>query len=435
MHFMPFGFLEKFGSKPGLERVSELLGAWGDPQEKMKVILVGGTNGKGSTTAFLSSILQASGKKVGSFYSPHLFRFNERIRINGKEISDSEVSGLEGEVEKWLRGGEGAGEAGGMASNAKEGEGRIITYFEAVAACAYRYFAEKNVDCAVMEAGMGGRLDAVNVAEEEVSIITSIGLEHTKWLGDSIDSVAFEKAGLMKGGLGITGASLGLEKIRSEARKRGINLLVYGEDFEADVKRQDARGTTFDYSGGKGIAGLGIKLGGRFQVRNACLAACAAESLGISGDAIREGLLNARIRGRLEVISEEPLVVADCAHNPAGVKALVDSLDLFGREKIICVFSCMKDKEYGEMLRVLGEKVSLFVFCKPKDSERAEEPETLLESGKEYAESHTSESVGGAISFAKSLVEENGMVLITGSIYMMEEAYEAAGEGKNEALA
>jgi dihydrofolate synthase/folylpolyglutamate synthase len=100
MHFMPFGFLEKFGSKPGLERVSELLGAWGDPQEKMKVILVGGTNGKGSTTAFLSSILQASGKKVGSFYSPHLFRFNERIRINGKEISDSEVSGLEGEVER-----------------------------------------------------------------------------------------------------------------------------------------------------------------------------------------------------------------------------------------------------------------------------------------------------------------------------------------------
>jgi dihydrofolate synthase/folylpolyglutamate synthase len=317
-----------------------------------------------------------------------------------------------------------------MIPGAKEGDGRIITYFEAVAACAYRYFAEKNVEYAVMEVGRGGRLDAVNIAEEEVSIITSIGLEHTKWLGDSIDSVAFEKAGIMKEGLGITGASLGLEKIRSEARKRGINLLVYGEDFEADVKEENAGGAVFDYSGGGGIADLRIGMGGRFQLRNACLAVCAAESLGIGEGAIRDGLLSARIRGRLEVISEEPLVVADCAHNPAGVKALVDSLDLFGREKIICVFSCMKDKEHGEMLRVLGEKVSLFVFCKPKDSERAEEPETLLEIGKEYAESHTSESVGGAVEFAKELAGEDGMVLITGSIYMMGEAYEAVGDGK-----
>ncbi|MBN2122214.1 bifunctional folylpolyglutamate synthase/dihydrofolate synthase [Candidatus Micrarchaeota archaeon] len=411
----PFAFLEKFGSQPGLGRVSALLESWGNPQDKMKVILIGGTNGKGSTTSFLSSILRSCNHKVGSFYSPHLLRFNERIMINGKEIPDSEALGLEGEVKKWLG----------------EGEGRMITYFEAVAACAYRYFAENSVDYAVMEVGMGGRLDAVNVAREEVAIVASIGLEHTKWLGSEIDSIAFEKAGIMKSGLAITGASLGLEKIRSEARKRGLNLLVYGEDFEGRAIRKGIGGTAFDYSGEAEIGGLEIRMLGDFQVRNACLAICAAHSLGCSADAIRAGLLGARIRGRMEVLLEEPLVVADAAHNPAGVKAMVDSLPVFGEKEIICVFACMKDKDWKEMLRALGERVSVFVFCKPADNERAEEPEELLEIGKEYAESYASRSVADAIEFARGLAGEGRMVLITGSIYMMEEAYAAMRKGES----
>jgi dihydrofolate synthase/folylpolyglutamate synthase len=411
----PFAFLEKFGSRPGLGRVSSLLESWGNPQKEMKVVLVGGTNGKGSTTAFLSSILQASGKRVGSFYSPHLLRFNERIRINGVEIPDSDIPMLEAEVEKWLSwSGEGAEGNGGE---------RIITYFEAVTACAYRYFAENSVDYAVMEVGMGGRLDAVNVAEEEIAIVTSIGLEHTKWLGSDIDSVAFEKAGIMKKGLAVTGASSGLEKIKSEARKGGLNLLVYGEDFEGRIIDMGAGGASFDYSGEVEIGGLEIGMAGEFQVRNACLAICAAHNLGCKEDAVREGLLGARMRGRMEVLSKEPLIVADAAHNPAAVKALVDSLPIFGERQIICVFSCMKDKDYAEMLRALGERVSVFVFCKPANSERAEEPEELLEVGKEYAESYASRSVADAIEFAKGLAKEGRMVLVTGSIYMLEEAY------------
>lgn len=411
---MAFEFLEKFGSKPGLERITKLLEEWGNPQDKMKVVLVGGTNGKGSVTAFLSSILSADGKKTGSFYSPHLLRFNERIKIDGKEIPDAEVGGLEGEVKEWIE---------------TQDSEMPITYFEAVAACAYRYFAEQGVEYAVMEVGMGGRLDAVNPVDEEIAIVTSIGLEHTKWLGSQISQIAYEKAGIMKKGLAITGAGIGLETIKSEARKRGVNLLVLGEDFDGNLRERGLDGSIFDYSNEVQIAGLEISMLGGFQVRNASLAVCAAENLGCSESAIREGLKKARIRGRMEVLGELPLVLVDVAHNPAGVKALVDSLGVFWEKKIVCVFSCMADKEYEEMLKVLGEKVDAFVLVKPAGNGRAEEPEVLLGKAKEYAEAYTSAGITDGIEFAKEMAGPDGMVLITGSIYMMEEVYAALGSG------
>ncbi len=404
---MAFEFLEKFGSKPGLERITKLLEFWGNPQDKMKVVLVSGTNGKGSTTAFLSSVLSENGFKTGSFYSPHLLHFNERIKVDDKEISDLDLKRLESEIRKWVD------------------EGNVITYFEAITACAYRYFAEQEVEYAIMEVGMGGRLDAVNPAEEEIAIITSVGLEHTKWLGSQVSQIAYEKAGIMKKGLAITGAGIGLETIRSEARKRGMNLLVLDEDFDGNLKEKNIDGSIFDYSNEMQLEGLEISMLGDFQVRNASLAVCAAENLGCSEKAIRKGLRKARIRGRMEVLEKEPLIVADVAHNPAGVKALVDSLDVFGERRIICVFSAMRDKEYGKMLKVLGEKVNAFVIVKPGGKERAEEPEILLEKAKEYAESYTSAGIEDGIEFAKEMAGPDGMVLITGSIYMMKGVYSA----------
>jgi dihydrofolate synthase / folylpolyglutamate synthase len=403
---MAFEFLEKFGSKPGLERITKLLKLWGNPQDRMKVVLVSGTNGKGSTTAFLSSILSAGGEKTGSYYSPHLLRFNERMKIDGVEISDADIGRLEREVKKWVD------------------KGNVITYFEAVTACAYRYFAEQRVECAVMEVGMGGRLDAVNPAQEEIAIITSVGLEHTKWLGSQVSQIAYEKAGIMKKGLAITGAGIGLETIRSEARKKGVNLLVLGEDFDGSLRKRELGGSVFDYSNEMQLDGLEISMLGDFQVRNASLAVCAAENLGCSEKAIRAGLKKAKIEGRMEVLGKEPLVVADVAHNPAGIKALVDSLGVFKKKRLVCMFSCMKDKEYGEMLKVLGEKMDAFVLVKPEGNLRAEEPEILLEKANEYAEAYTSAGIKEGIEFAKELVGKDGMVLITGSIYMMEEVYE-----------
>ena len=405
-----FEFLEKFGSKPGLERITKLLELWGNPQDKMKVVLVSGTNGKGSVTAFLSSILSADGKKTGSYYSPHLLRFNERMKIDGVEISDSEVERLEGEVKEWAD------------------KGNVITYFEAVTACAYRYFAEQGVDYAVMEVGMGGRLDAVNPAQEEIAIITSISLEHTKWLGSQVSQIAYEKAGIMKKGLAITGAGIGLETIKSEARKKGVNLLVLGEDFEGNLRKRELGGSVFDYSNEMQLNGLEISMLGDFQVRNASLAVCAAESLGCSEKAIRAGLKKAKIEGRMEILGKEPFIVADVAHNSAGVKALVDSLGVFGEKRIVCVFSCMRDKKYGEMLKVLGEKVDAFVIVKPGGKERAEEPEVLLEKAKGYAEAYISAGIKDGIEFATEMAGPDGIVLITGSIYMMEEVYEALSE-------
>ncbi|MBD3417917.1 hypothetical protein GF412_02985, partial [Candidatus Micrarchaeota archaeon] len=237
----------------------------------------------------------------------------------------------------------------------------------------------------------------------------------------------------------------GLETIRSEARKRGVNLLVLGEDFDVFLRRKGLEGSMFDYSNGMQLEGLEVSMLGDFQVRNAALAVCAAENLGCSETAIREGLENARIRGRMEVLGKEPLIVADVAHNPAGIKALVDSLGVFGHsgklrpgkekgaeelhavneKKIVCVFSCMRDKEYGKMLKVLGEKVEAFVLVKPEGNERAEEPEALLKKAQEYAEAYTSAGIKDGVEFAKEMAGPDGMVLITGSIYMMEEVYEA----------
>lgn len=407
---MPFSFLEQFGSQPGLDRVTKLLSDWGNPERKMKVILVSGTKGKGSTVAFLASMLRADGKKVGEYYSPHLIRFSERIVLDGKEIPDSEVLRLEKEIKEWISAQEDAAEM-------------KITYFEAVTACAYRYFAEQGAEYAVMEVGMGGRLDAVNAADEEIAIITSIGRDHVQYLGSQISQIAYEKAGILKKGLGITSAGIGVETIRVEARKRRRNLLVLGEDFDVIPLETGLDGSTFDYSNKINLKNLKISLLGKFQLKNAAAAVCAAENLGCSEKAIREGLLKAKIKGRMEIVRNEPLVLVDAAHNPLGIKALVDSLDLFGERKVICVFSCMKDKDVSEMLCALGEKCSEFFVAKTAGTSRAMGVEELEEAAGEYGQVYSFESVSDAVKAALEHADKEDLVLITGSIYMMNEVY------------
>jgi dihydrofolate synthase/folylpolyglutamate synthase len=303
-----------------------------------------------------------------------------------------------------------------------------ITYFEAVTAFAFRYFAENKVEYAVMEVGMGGRLDAVNAAQEEIAIITTIGRDHTQYLGSQISQIAYEKAGILKKGLGITSAGEGLETIRAEARKRKRTLLVLGEDFDVVPLEFGADGSTFDYSNQIRLEKLKISLLGRFQLKNAAVAVCAAENLWCSEAAIRKGLEKARIRGRMEIVSKEPLVLVDAAHNPLGIKALVDSLDIFGERRIICVFSCMKDKDVQEMLRALGEKCSEFFVAKTAGNERAAEVEELEEIASEYGRVYALKSVSDAVKAALLKAKKEDLVLITGSIYMMEEVYKELGK-------
>jgi dihydrofolate synthase/folylpolyglutamate synthase len=218
-----------------------------------------------------------------------------------------------------------------------------------------------------------------------------------------------------------------------------VPLYVYGEDFECEEKEASAEKTVFDYIGKKGMDGLELGMLGKFQVRNAGLAVRAAEELGIGEDSIRAGLKKARLRGRLEVLREDPLVVADVAHNPGGASALVESLGIFGKRRRIVVFGCMKDKDWKAVLQILSHVADKFIFAKTgmdlADSpiyglsakQRAEEPEKLLEEGRKYCESEIAESVGEAVRMAIEDAEEEDMVLITGSLYIMKEAYKEMG--------
>ncbi|MFA5050263.1 MAG: Mur ligase family protein [Candidatus Micrarchaeia archaeon] len=206
--------LSKLGSTLGLSRIRKLLKKWGNPQNNFKVILVAGTNGKGSVVAYLSSILKEAGYRTGSFYSPHLIDYNERIKINGEKIPNKLLKKYSREIIKYL-------DSGGK-----------ITLFEAITAIAFRYFSEKRVEYAVMETGMGGRLDATNIANEEIGIITNIGLEHTRWLGKTEGKIAGEKAGIIKKGKVITGArGRALEVIKKTAKRKGKKIFTLGEDF------------------------------------------------------------------------------------------------------------------------------------------------------------------------------------------------------------
>ena len=402
----PFAFLEKFGWKPGLERVEKMLAEWGNPQDNMNSILVGGSNGKGSVTAMLAEILRAEGFRVGSYYSPHLLEFGERIRVNGINIGEGMLDLYAGRTKGWIN------------------AGNEITYFEALTASAYDYFSANHVDWAVMEVGMGGRLDAVNVAREKLSVISSISMEHKEWLGDTEEKIAYEKAGIIKNGPCVSGS--GNEAIHRRAREVDAPLYVYGEDFECEEREAGAERTIFDYVGKERMEGLELAMLGKFQVRNAGLAVRAAGELGIGEESIRKGLKKAKLRGRLEVLSREPLVVADVAHNPGGASALVESLEIFGKRRRIIVFGCMKDKEWKDVLKILSRAADKFIFAKV-DMERAEEPEKLLDEGRKYCESEIAESIGGAVGKALEEAGEEDMVLVTGSLYIMKDAYKKLG--------
>ncbi|MBN2478393.1 bifunctional folylpolyglutamate synthase/dihydrofolate synthase [Candidatus Micrarchaeota archaeon] len=391
--------LEKFGSKPGLERIKHLLSEWVNPQKDFKTILVGGTNGKGSTTAFLSKILEKAGYKTGSYYSPHLKRYNERIRINGREIRDEEFSSYVEKVKKYL------------------GKGNEITLFEALTAIAFQYFSDNGVDFAVVEVGMGGRLDATNVADEILSVIPSVSLEHTRWLGETIPEVAREKAGIIKKGVCITGAEGDALK---EIKKHG-NVYALGDDFKISNIKGSIHGNSFDYSGKKEIKNLKTKMIGSFQAVNASLAVRASEELGIDEGSIREGIFESKINGRMEIIRRKPLFVIDAAHNPAGIRTLTSNLHLFGNKNIVCLFGVLEDKNWREMVRLLAPKCSTMVITKP-NSPRAESPELVADYAKKFTKVVVNDDIKSSLNYIEKVVaKDDHLILATGSIYLIGE--------------
>jgi dihydrofolate synthase / folylpolyglutamate synthase len=422
--------LERFGIKLGLDVIKELLHKLDNPQNKFKSVHIAGTNGKGSTACFLDSILRSSGKKVGLYTSPHLVKFNERIQINGKDISDLDLVRLTTKIK-----------------NICEQNKIEATFFEFTTAIAFLYFAENNVDYSVIETGLGGRLDATNVLTPELSLITNIDIDHTKHLGDTKEKIAVEKAGIIKENSLVLTAEQDpsiLEIFSNVCKEKKSKLCVLDDKFDIKLINSDLHGQEFSVTG-KMEGGFTIKMLGQHQIRNAVLAIMGARKLGISQEEISEGLKNAYWPARLDIIKQDPLVLVDCAHNLAGITELVNFLkgtgcDVGARDplkissqnfcpsigaditkidkKKTLLLGTSEDKQISEMLKLLVPFFDKVVLTqgnfKPASLELLED-EVRKYCSEVYAYSDLKEAIPKAI----ELTNDNEMLVITGSIYLV----------------
>lgn len=409
--------LQKYGIKLGLENPRRLLSLFGDPQGAFRSVHVAGTNGKGSTSAALASVLRQEGMRVGLFTSPHITSFTERIAVDGEEIAEDEVVSLAEEIRR-------------------RAEDMEPTFFEVVTVMGFLYFKRKGVDWAVVETGMGGRLDATNVLMPGLCIITTVGLDHREFLGESLQEIAREKAGILKKGVPVVSAAQearAMEAIESAASEKGAPLYVEGRDFGHSVRVCEQGRVFFDYrSGGLSTEGLEVPLSGDYQALNASLAIKAYELISGGGagfeDAVRTGLRTMRWPGRLELLADNPPVYIDGAHNPGAARALARTLGrdiLGGGGKLVLVMGVMADKDIEGILAPLLPLAGEIIFTSP-DYGRAARPGELLRVARSMGYSaKTAPSVKEALSMARA---HNEIVLVTGSFYTIGEAREAMGK-------
>ncbi len=404
--------LERFGIKLDLSNITAILNRLGNPHLRFPSIHIAGTNGKGSVAAVLHSILCESGYKAGLYTSPHLVNFRERIRV-GQELIEEDfifdfVLQLKDEIDK-----------------------NGYTFFEVTTAMAFEYFASQKVDVAVVETGLGGRLDATNMITPLISVITNVGKEHTKQLGDSIPQIAFEKAGIIKKGIPtITAVNQpeALEVIRSVCTKRNSELLQVQEGTSYTVLDSSIYGSKFSFSSNSSsYENLELNLAGEHQLLNATTCLISIQKLKeldwkVEEQAIRDGLKKVNWRARLEVFEKKPLVILDVAHNPAGTKTLIHALNqLFPERRIIFVFGVMEDKDYPLMLKEICAKAKFIVLTKP-DYKRAAEPESLKEVvGQAGIPYQILPQVKEAYPFALDKAKWEDIICITGSHFTVGE--------------
>ncbi|THF84736.1 bifunctional folylpolyglutamate synthase/dihydrofolate synthase [Deinococcus sp. KSM4-11] len=348
---------QRFGVRPGLERVRALLARLGEPQDAYRVILVGGTNGKGSTAATLAAMLRASGLYVGLFTSPHLTRFTERFLVDGAELPEAVVQ----EALARLR------------PVAVELE---ATFFEIVTALGVLLFAEAGVQVAVMEVGLGGRLDATNALNPELSVVTNVALDHTEILGKTREAIATEKAGILRAGRpAVTGVDMTL---LPTLLQRGADVWAFGWHFGAQVQPLGWAGSDVTVSTPRQTLVFRTPLLGEHGARNAALAAVAAFRLGVSPDAIRQGAAATVWPGRLEVVSwRGGRVLLDGAHNPAGAEALAAALRALGVDRLPIVFGAAGDKDVSGVAAALHPLAAQVILTRAVLSPRAADPATL----------------------------------------------------------
>lgn len=391
-------------SRLGLERESDLLARLGNPEKELRCLHIAGTNGKGSVAVYLSSILGAAGFSVGLYTSPNLVRVNERISVDGEPVGDADLDRLLSLVE----------------DAAKETETAlhdVPTQFEVWTAVAFLYFKEKAVDYVVLETGLGGEFDATNVIPGNVAaILTKIDLDHTEYLGDTIEKIAETKSKIVKAACE-TGCVISAPQdpaaervIRERAEEVGVTPVFVEPPAPGDFFGICER---FTYRG----IDLSPSLGGTHQIENACVACETALRMGIDPDRIALGISSARHPGRLELLSSDPVILYDGGHNPNGITALNASLDRYfpGREMTV-IFACMKDKEIAPSLRLLAESGRSFLFTTVQNNPRALPAADLAAKAAELGiEGDACDTLTEAIERAR---ETGKMILICGSLYL-----------------
>ena len=392
-----------FGSVLGLDRIKKLLELLGNPQKKLRVIHIAGTNGKGSTAGFIAEILKQQGYKTGKYISPYVVKFTERIQVDNKYITQKNLAQIITKVKL-------------CAEKLTESP----TEFEIITAGAILYFYEQNCDFAVIETGLGGCFDATNVFDAPlVSVITSVSLDHTQVLGDTLDKIAYEKCGIIKQNRTVISAPQSkdaIEVIREQAKQKNSKLILADEQ-KIIVKQIGFTGVKFAYKG----LDYAISLTGRHQVINAVCTLETIEELKNQGvtiqeNAVKKGLKEAQNPARLQILSKEPLIILDGAHNSAGIDALIATLKEITSKKPITIMGMLRDKEYQKAIKSIAGYSRCFIAVE------VDNPRTLTadELAVLVKDSIAVSDPLQALEYAKSILNDDSFILICGSLYLAE---------------
>ena len=394
------------GAIPGLERTQTLLKKMGNPEKKLKFVHIAGTNGKGSTAAMTASILRKAGYRTGLYTSPYIYRFHERMQVDGMEISDQELA----EVTEFVR---------PLADSMAESP----TEFELVSCIAFEYFCRKQCDIVVLEVGMGGAMDSTNVIEvPEVAVITNIGLDHTEYLGDTVEKIAETKSGIFKeGGHAVVYRSSPSVEAVYERVCAEKNVSLKKADFDSLVlKSHSLEGQVFDCGSRKNLV---LPLLGDHQLHNAAVVLAIADTLieegwKISEQNIHDGIRDVRWPGRFDIVSREPLFIIDGGHNPQCIEALVKNIqDYLAEKKVIALTGVLADKDYADMYRPVMTLVDRFVCITPPNPRKLESDQLAAYLRAAGAEAAACDSVAEGVKTAMELAGADGVVLCFGSLY------------------
>ena len=402
---------KKFGSKLELVRIKKLCEFLGNPQESLKCIHIAGTNGKGSTSVFINNILIDAGYNVGLYTSPYIYEFNERIQINNTPIDDFDLTAIMSEISE---------KVDMMLSAGFEHP----TEFELITAAAFLYFKEKKCDYVVLEVGLGGLYDATNIINTPLlSIITSISVDHTDYLGNTLSEIAMNKCGIIKEACPVLTymkqEKEALDVIKKTADRKKCELTV-ADGSSLEILKYSLSGNEFLYKAEKYVT----TLVGKYQIYNAITAINAAEILKkcgllITKENIKNGLKIAKWYARFEILQREPTIIADGSHNEDGMRAFIDTAKEIISEKTICIFGMLKDKNYDMCLKMLSEITDIVVVTEV-DSPRRETVENLSNTAKKYIKNVYSEKDNEkAMALAKSLANKEDTIIALGSLYMM----------------